>query len=167
MPPYLVSPRSSVFRRLRLSGLGNEYGHREPYAQESAHRIFWHPISQEPLTSPNISSITVQVYEVNGWAETWEDWHEHAETGDSRCELADAANVTGDEYDDPRLARCCGEYRPPMHSPATVTSPDHRYVTIHDYVTAVHTWLPQYRQAGSFRGTKCFQRRAITLGNKT
>lgn len=129
------------------AGPNDAKGPRESYVLETTSGPVWHTVSLEPLTRPRISSLSVKVRQLDYWADDWEEWHRHAEPGDSRCEFRDAALVTGDADDDPRLVYCCGETRPPIHTPLRIKArKDLGYITIHDYVSAVHPWLLELRQ---------------------
>jgi hypothetical protein len=86
-----------------------------------------------------VSSITVTVYLLDNWAEDWEDVHRH-------CAERDRERVISLPDGTKQLDRCCGTDRPGAGPSLTVTagaggdsSPG--FVTIHDYVTAVHPWL--------------------------
>lgn len=45
-----------------------------------------------------------------------------------------------------RLLRCCGEDLPPKAPSLVVEASDKLYVTVHDYLMAVHLWLLPLRQ---------------------
>ncbi|KAI1345449.1 hypothetical protein F5Y01DRAFT_300522 [Xylaria sp. FL0043] len=55
----------------------------EPYCPQTETGTTWHPISQMPLTEPKISSITVHVYDLKQWEETWVESHGREWTWDS------------------------------------------------------------------------------------
>jgi hypothetical protein len=91
-----------------------------------------------------VSSITVTVLQLDNWAESWEDVHIHcAERDREVTTLPDGTK---------QLERCCGTDRPGPGPSLTVTAGSSSssggggdsspgFVTIHDYVMAVHPWL--------------------------
>ncbi|KAK8033566.1 hypothetical protein PG991_002964 [Apiospora marii] len=120
-----------------------------------------HPIAAAPLTEPKISSITVTVYALDMWEQQWLESHEaHAAPTRPDCQFGelppdyegderrDESDVdSDDEEDQGELLRCCEEDRPTTKWKLTVTpSTDPAagggcFVTVHDYVSAVHPWL--------------------------
>lgn len=41
----------------------------------------WHVVSQSSLTEPKVSSITVSVWDLEEWKQSWLEWHkEHIST---------------------------------------------------------------------------------------
>ncbi|RFU75895.1 hypothetical protein TARUN_6357 [Trichoderma arundinaceum] len=117
----------------------------EPYFRQTLDAANWHPLSQEPMTRPPVSSITVDVYELENWLDEWLEVH--AECIDEGRILADAEEGQIKELEDEEreLLRCCGTERPPNSEPIVVPASGKPYVTIHDYVTAVHPWLMNKR----------------------
>lgn len=112
---------------------------REPYCQ-SVSPLSWHSISQEPFTTPKVSSISVTVDDLEQYVEKWLDGHEpHADTDD--CEWGQLEGG-GSE---PELLRCCGTDRPREIPPLVVMASEKPFVTVHDYVSAVHPWLLSLR----------------------
>ncbi len=109
----------------------------EPYFQQTISGTKWHPIADMPLTRHKISSVAVTLSAFTRWAEDWEQAHQHAEPGDPGCVFGEAE----DDETDPPLLRCCGESRPRDTAPLLVRASEQPYVTIHDYVSAVHPWL--------------------------
>lgn len=117
---------------------------REPYLQQSPDGTRWHDISQEPLTEPRVSSVTVGVYQLAMWEEDWLEWHRHAYPGEEGCVYEEVDEGDEDEdggYEGQKLVRCCGTDRPKETPPLVVRASEHPYVTVHDYLTAVHPWL--------------------------
>lgn len=56
----------------------------------------------------------------------------------------DADADASDDEDGLILLRCCGTSRPNMYTPLVVRPPsssERQYITVHDYVSAVHPWL--------------------------
>lgn len=88
-----------------------------------------HPVAHASLCEPPISSITVGSDELQDAADSWEDEHSY------------------DEDDDPEgPCRCCG-LRPPPHVKklTVVAGKEDGFVTVGDYVAAVHPWLMSLR----------------------
>ncbi|KAH9216064.1 hypothetical protein DL95DRAFT_388074 [Leptodontidium sp. 2 PMI_412] len=115
-----------------------------PYFSNGA----WHPIAQEPISVPKISSITVGVDELDGWEDAWEDCHEaHGEMGDGQegrwyGDLEDYEYDPQDEDRGNRLLGCCGEPRPRNKKVRIVVRPaSGTFVTVHDYLSTLRPWL--------------------------
>lgn len=126
-------------------------------------------IAHAPLTDPKISSVTVRVEQLENWEETWLDFHgDHGEPGPHNEEEEDEEDdeeernmVFGqlvdydpDEDEEPdeeygtHLLRCCGGDRPrkkKVSLTVTGTGCEGGFVTVHDFVTAVHPWLMRLR----------------------
>jgi hypothetical protein len=134
----------------------------------------WHAISQSPLTEPKVSSITVQVYELEMWEEQWLDMHRnHSEPdgGEENWEgvlwgeLSDYDKEEDEEGEGEgagHLLICCGEKRPRRKAVSVVVKPaaSHGFVTIHDYLSTVHPWLMSLREdilgaTGIHEGVMC------------
>lgn len=106
-------------------------GPSEPYFRRTSSGTTWHPVSQEPVTKPKVSSITVEVRDLEWWQVDWEEYHRE-----------DDEAVYGEDEDGyDVLLECCDEKRPPEPPKLVVKASDKPYVTIHDYVSAVHPWL--------------------------
>ncbi|KAK0103222.1 hypothetical protein ONS95_005256 [Cadophora gregata] len=98
---------------------------REAYFRQTLAGTTWHPISESPLTEPPVSSLQVKETNLRDWRDNW--W-----TG----------NQEGYDEDDDEP-----EGEPPEFDlPLVVTASNGRYVTVHDYVTAVHPWLMEQRE---------------------
>lgn len=142
-----------------FGGLGNcVYVAENPSDPSSPQRPYqtgpasFHPISASALTEPPISSITVTLSDFEHWEETWVEEHvPHAD--DDQAVWVDVQQGTegdedddgGDDGDGRRLMRCCDTSRPVVPAPVTVRSTSQPFVTIHDYVTAVHHWLQRVK----------------------
>lgn len=129
---------------------------RESYFQQTLGGVSWHAIAPEALTEPRVSSITVRVDVLYIWVDQWEESHRHAEPGGEGCvfgrdpgeqeaegERDNDADATDDE-DELVLLRCCGTNRPKIHTSLVVKPPSasgRHYITVHDYLSAVHPWL--------------------------
>lgn len=120
---------------------------REPYLQRvDPDETVWHPISREPLTEPKISSILVTVDDLEQFPSVWLDGHEpHADPDGTGCVFgrpgADGPGGAEDGDGEAELLRCCGTDLPREIPPLLVKAAQGPYVTVHDYVTAVHPWL--------------------------
>lgn len=88
-----------------------------------------HPIGRISLCEPPVSSITVGIDELQDWCDSWEEHHCYWD---------------GDDREGP--CRCCNRMPPPGDENVTVaTSSEGGFVTIADYVGAVHPWLMSLR----------------------
>ncbi|KAE9375504.1 hypothetical protein N431DRAFT_403125 [Stipitochalara longipes BDJ] len=120
----------------------------------------WHEISQLPVTDPKVSSVEVSVYDLESWRNRWLEQHrEHIEgeyvtygdlNDDERPYPSEMKEEGGWESDSdtPYLVRCCGEDRPHNEVARLVITPstDNHFVTVQDYVSAVHPWLMSLRE---------------------
>ncbi|KAH8199949.1 hypothetical protein TruAng_005888 [Truncatella angustata] len=124
----------------------------EPYycpATSEMGAASWSPVSQSPLTDPKISSVTVRVDHLENWEDQWYDVHrEHTEPDWDHDEndmfrWGHLLDYDPDEDEDgpEHLLKCCGEERPRKKSTSLLVEAKGDFVTIHDYVSAVHPWL--------------------------
>ncbi|OBT82859.1 hypothetical protein VE02_08560 [Pseudogymnoascus sp. 03VT05] len=140
----------------------------EPYFQLDARGSgggTWHEISQVPLTEPKVSSVEVSVYDLDQWEFDWIEWHrdhaggefdpEYVTYGDLSDEDRPYANDQKEggsweeDSDTEFLVKCCGEDRPLRKRGIKLVvthSAGNRFVTVHDYVSAVHPWLMNLRE---------------------
>ncbi|KAK3486963.1 uncharacterized protein B0T23DRAFT_407838 [Neurospora hispaniola] len=129
----------------------------------------WHEISQLPLTEPKVSALEVSVHDVNELEYRWMRCHEDH---DMPQDLYGQEYVTyGDLDDDIRpyakepkedgsweedsdtefLIKCCGEDRPlgkrelELVVTASQSAGSESFVTIRDFVSAVHPWVMSMR----------------------
>ncbi|TPX15649.1 uncharacterized protein E0L32_004347 [Thyridium curvatum] len=131
---------------------------RTPYYNQAAGT--YHPISALPISGPKVSSITVHVWELDDWEEAWLELHEHHSEPDAPPGAYPGATwgkLSGSsggeegedgEDDEPELLRCCGQARPLGKDAELTIKPSKGwdgqgggFVTVHDYVSAVHPWL--------------------------
>lgn len=85
-----------------------------------------------PLVEPKISSITVGLTQFERWVDEWDEYN-------CRVELDTEGCVFGEDSDgDPLLLECYGEDRPRPPPPVVVRASEKPYVTVPDYLTAVH-----------------------------
>ena len=94
----------------------------------------FHTISTSPVTEPPVSSISVQVDVLEQWQYNWE--MEHWDDDEEDQEYIEDENGL-----DRTLVHCCGAARPPAATSLKVLPTTRPFVTIHDYITQVHTWL--------------------------
>ncbi|KAJ3496292.1 hypothetical protein NLG97_g2759 [Lecanicillium saksenae] len=114
-----------------------------PYFGRTLSGGSWHDVSEEPVSSTRQSSIAVTVSALDSWAAQWEEYHEDADPDDDDdCEFAP------DDDDGPgELLRYHGEKRPQAPPPLVITATTKEYVTVHDYVSALHPWLMEHFDA--------------------
>ncbi|KAI2631342.1 hypothetical protein GGS26DRAFT_557401 [Hypomontagnella submonticulosa] len=98
-----------------------------------------HGISSSSISAKPISSIKVTILMLDDWECAWEEAHEPEEN--------ESAVYTEDGPEGERkLIQCCGEGRPyykssPPSCLVKASGKSKPFVTIHDYVTAVHPWM--------------------------
>ncbi|KAF6832633.1 hypothetical protein CPLU01_06029 [Colletotrichum plurivorum] len=107
-----------------------------------------HPVSQSCLTTIPVSSITVTVRALDDWQESWLDAHREVEEDKEYVLLEDRTR---------RLLRVYGEERPGPSPTCVVRATTQPFVTVGDYVAAVHPWLDSLendicRAKGVWRG---------------
>ncbi|KAG6001334.1 hypothetical protein E4U21_004432 [Claviceps maximensis] len=96
-----------------------------------------HPISQLSLYEPPVSSVTVEAAERENWAGMWPDLHVSW----------DLSDLYGLWYDEDGPCGCCGRIPPAEGRTVTVRAKDEEnFITIGDYVAAVHPWLLDLRE---------------------
>ena len=125
-----------------------------PYGDMTTSSPKWSAVSQSPLTEPKVSSVTVNLEQLNDWEDTWLDFHcGHAEP-DELCadndevrfgELSDISSDEDDEGAD-ALLRCCGGNRPRKKKASLFIRASGEFITIHDFVSAVHPWALGLRE---------------------
>lgn len=95
----------------------------EAYFRQTLAGTTWHPISESPITDQPVASLVVKEINLMDWRNSW--W---------------TLNQEGfDETDEP-------EGEPPEFGPLVVIASNGEYVTVNDYVTAVHPWLMGHRE---------------------
>jgi hypothetical protein len=114
----------------------------QPYQRDSS---TFHPISNLPVTKPPVSSISVTEDRLDCWVEDWVENHiPNTDTDHAEWVEADPGGEDDDGYGDQdgrNLMSCCGERRPCPPPPIIVKASTHPFVTIHDFIAAVHPWL--------------------------
>ncbi|KAK2776569.1 hypothetical protein CKAH01_12342 [Colletotrichum kahawae] len=99
----------------------------EPYFRPAAAGLApsWHPVSQESLMEPQVATITVRLECFDAWEDLWVELHRHCT----------------DTRTDPRRPRAKD-----VQLKVTASGGDGTFVTIHDYVSAVHPWIMDMRE---------------------
>ncbi|KAJ0336589.1 hypothetical protein COL922a_007798 [Colletotrichum nupharicola] len=115
------------------------------------------PIAQSSLTEPKIGSITVHVDVLRRRQEEWLERHErHAHADDKDCvfgklhdkelyKLSGSESSGDDEDGEMELLLRCDTDRPKKAQPLVINASD-TYVTVHDYLSALHPWLMGLRE---------------------
>ncbi|KAH9216994.1 hypothetical protein DL95DRAFT_407211 [Leptodontidium sp. 2 PMI_412] len=120
----------------------------------------WHEICQLALTTPKVSSVRALVYRLQQYHEEWMGWHrEHpwaeyityGEMSDTDRPFASEMHEDGsweEDSDTEWLVSCCGEERPINKNVKLEVKPAEgcQFVTILDFVSAVHSWLLSLRE---------------------
>lgn len=92
-----------------------------------------HTVSKSCLTTIPVSSVAVTVRVLDGWEESWLDAHRKDEEEDKEYVLLEDGTR--------RLVRVHGEERPGPSPTCAVRATTQPFVTVGDYVAAVHPWL--------------------------
>ena len=107
-----------------------------------------HPISQSSLTAAKISSVTVKISPLDDWENTWLDLHRnHSEPGDNESDDTHWGQLPDYDSDDDEtdfgefLLKCCGMERPRPNTAGLLVQASGDFVTVHDYVSALHPWI--------------------------
>lgn len=97
----------------------------EPYFRPGDAEVApsWHPVSQESLMEPQVPAVTVRVYCLDDWEQLWVELNRYCL----------------DTKNDPRRPRA-------KDVELTVTAGSGAFLTIHEYVSAVHPWLMGMRE---------------------
>ncbi|CCF42469.1 hypothetical protein CH063_02844 [Colletotrichum higginsianum] len=83
----------------------------------------WHPVSQESLMVPQVPTVTVRIYCLDDWEQLWVEFNRYCL----------------DTKNDPRRPRA-------KDVELEVTAGSGAFLTIHEYVSAVHPWLMGMRE---------------------
>jgi hypothetical protein len=96
----------------------------EPYYQQAidGDAVTWHAVSRAPLTEPKISSVTVEVDPLELWEYNWLQQNEPFP-------------------DEPTGFGVVGEQPRDKEVRLEVKAAPGEFLTVHDYVSAVHPWL--------------------------
>ncbi len=117
----------------------------------------FHPISQAPLTDSRIASATVSVDYLDRWEDEWVEMHSECwdgpeEDGQPDPESVRYGTVPGEEpeYEGfsgrEHLLMCCGTDRPLNKAATLEVRAKGEFLTVHDFVSAVHPWLMGLRE---------------------
>ncbi|KAF2154940.1 hypothetical protein K461DRAFT_276109 [Myriangium duriaei CBS 260.36] len=99
-------------------------------------------IADESLTEPPISSITVVQEQLNDAPQYFVDEHiPHADDDNPAVEWRPAKPPHHGDRENKLLMQCCGEQRPRGSPRLTINASSKAFVTIGDFVLAVHPWL--------------------------
>lgn len=105
----------------------------------------WHPLSQSPLTTPKISSVTIRVDPLDDWEYTWlENHRDHADPGCNNDQVRFGSLPDPDEYERERevhLLMCCGTERPRNKGTKLLVQATGDFLTVHDFLSTVHPYL--------------------------
>lgn len=126
-------PREPYFRHKVTSTGGDD---EDDDGDESSSA--WHPISKAPVSVPGVSELKVKIVPLGWWVGDWGEYHEpHAEDTENPEDIDESGTLI--------YCYCCQESRPSkVYEDLVVkagSSTTTGFVTIHDYVTAVHPWL--------------------------
>ncbi|KAJ9149706.1 hypothetical protein NKR19_g5527 [Coniochaeta hoffmannii] len=111
----------------------------------------WHPFSRSPLSEPKVSSTKLWVNPLDDWDYFWWVVHEGHTEPDATYDPAEVLYESppeGDPYpEEKKLVRCCGEDAPPGKGTDLVVraTGDGGFVTVHDFLSAVHPYLMSRR----------------------
>ena len=105
---------------------GNPDGPREPYLGHGGDR---HPVSNDPVTEQPVATLTVMEEYLGDWQNEWY-----------------TINQEGFDEDEDEDVEPEPEGQPPTFEPLVVTASNGEFVSIHDYVSAVHPWLMARRE---------------------
>ncbi|KAK3933468.1 hypothetical protein QBC46DRAFT_402156 [Diplogelasinospora grovesii] len=112
----------------------------------------WHEISQLPLTEPKVSSVEASVFDFGDWEYNWLVYHEGHDGAEFGPEYVTYGDLSDEEEDSDKefLVRCCGDDRPlrkrGIKLVVTPSAGSNSFVTVQDYVSAVHPWLMSLRE---------------------
>jgi hypothetical protein len=126
----------------------------ESYYLQTESTPSWSSIAQSPLTEPKISSVTVGVEQLDDWEDEWMELHrDHVIPDPHSSGNADEKfgplvdfDPDSDEEGPEHLLRCCGSDRPRKQKASLTVNATGDFLTVHDYVSAVHPWLMSLRE---------------------
>lgn len=103
----------------------------------------WHAVSQESLLTPPVSSITVRIQCIDNWERVWADQHRECWDAIHDSDRRRLGPRPGDETLDAPMyvLECCLQERPWSRDTKLEVASAGAFVTIHEYVSAVHPWL--------------------------
>jgi hypothetical protein len=127
----------------------------EPYYVQTDTGPIWSTVVQSPLTEPAISSLDVGVEVLQEWDEQWTEVHTDHATFEPASDDEENGAKFGplpefdpeeDEEGPEHLVRCCGQDRPRGADIMLTLTASGPFITVHDYVSAVHPWLMSLRE---------------------
>ncbi len=109
-----------------------------------------HAVSQASFMEPPVSSLTVRIECIDEWERTWAELHRGCLDSDANTpdrNLRRRGPCPGDETLDPHiyLLECCGQKRPWARDTQLQIAAQGEFLTVHEYVSAVHPWLMTMR----------------------
>jgi hypothetical protein len=107
-----------------------------------------HPVSQASLLEPPISSVTVNIQCIESWELGWSDLHWHCRDANPSDEYPRREGPRpDDETFEPNiyLLECCGQKRPWSYDKQLQVTAQGDFLTVHEFVSAVHPWLMAMR----------------------
>jgi len=119
------------------------FGSMEPYFGPDG---IPHAVSQASLIEPPVSSATVRIQCIDDWEQIWADQHwscGEAEWNTPEQNPGRLGPRPDDKAQDPRLfvLECCGQKRPWAYDTQLEVTAQGEFLTVHEYVSAVHPWL--------------------------
>lgn len=105
-----------------------------------------HAVSQASLMEPPVSSATVRIQCIDDWEQIWANQHwscGEAEWNTPEQNPGRLGPRPVDEALGPKLfvLECCGQKRPWAYDTQLEVTAQGEFLTVHDYVSAVHPWL--------------------------
>jgi len=108
-----------------------------------------HPVSQESFMEHPVSSFTVRIQCIDTWEHDWEQQHRHClDVPMNRQYPRLLGPRPDDETNDPNrfyVLECCGQKRPWAYDTQLQVAAQGDFLTVHEYVSAVHPWLMAMR----------------------
>ncbi|KAK4149619.1 hypothetical protein C8A00DRAFT_46791 [Chaetomidium leptoderma] len=108
-----------------------------------------HAVSQASLMEPPVSSQTVRVRCIDSWEELWADQHWGCDADPSPLypNWRRRGPRPDDETFEPTiyLLECCGQKRPWAYDTYLQVAAQVEFLTVHEFVSAVHPWLMAMR----------------------
>ncbi|KAI0521919.1 hypothetical protein F5B22DRAFT_594696 [Xylaria bambusicola] len=103
----------------------NPDGARDLLYRQTRTEATWHPIAQEPMTQTPVASLTVIEQHLDDWQDEWYTINQEGFDEDVQPDTGDF---------------------PPEFDPLIVRASSRDYVTVQDFVSAVHPWLMERRE---------------------
>ena len=109
-----------------------------------------HAVSQASLLEPPVSSATVRIGCIDNWDQAWAAQHWPCGELDWNAPDQNPGRLgprPDDETRDPNLlvVECCGQKRPWAYDTQLQVAAQGEFLTVHEYVSAVHPWLMTMR----------------------